>query len=36
MTNREWAGDAAHGALTNEYGLRARYTDIGEVGRIEK
>jgi hypothetical protein len=27
----EWAADAAHGALTNEYGLRATYTDIGEV-----
>jgi hypothetical protein len=27
----EWAADAAHGALTNEYGLRATYTDISEV-----
>jgi hypothetical protein len=27
----EWAADAAHGALTNEYGLRATYTDITEV-----
>lgn len=27
----EWAADAAHGALTNEYGLRAIYTDITEV-----
>jgi hypothetical protein len=27
----EWAADAAHGALTNEYGLRAIYTDIEEV-----
>ena len=27
----EWAADAAWGALTNEYGLRAIYTDIGEV-----
>ena len=27
----EWAADAAHGALTNEYGLRAIYTDIAEV-----
>jgi len=26
----EWAADAAH-ALTNEYGLRAIYTDIAEV-----
>ncbi|HZD22775.1 MAG TPA: hypothetical protein VE569_05155 [Acidimicrobiia bacterium] len=32
----EWAADAAHGALTNEYGLRATYTGIGEVDRIEK
>ena len=28
----EWAADAAHGALTNEYGLRATYKDITEVG----
>jgi hypothetical protein len=27
----EWAADAAHGALTNEYGLRATYTDLSEV-----
>ncbi|MDP9409494.1 MAG: hypothetical protein M3P70_03160 [Actinomycetota bacterium] len=27
----EWAADAAHGALTNEYDLRAIYTDIAEV-----
>lgn len=27
----EWAADAAHGALTNEYGLRAIYTDISEI-----
>jgi hypothetical protein len=27
----EWAADAAHGALTNEYGLRATYTDISEI-----
>jgi hypothetical protein len=27
----EWAADAAHGALTNEYGLRAIYTDITEI-----
>lgn len=27
----EWAADAAHGALTNEYGPRAIYTDIEEV-----
>ena len=27
----EWAADAAHGTLTNEYGLRAIYTDITEV-----
>jgi len=27
----EWATDAAHGALTNQYGLRATYTDITEV-----
>lgn len=26
-----WAADAAHGALTNEYGLRALCTDITEV-----
>lgn len=28
----EWAADAAWGALTNEYGLRAIYSDIEEVG----
>lgn len=27
----EWAADAAWGALTNEYGLRAVYSDPGEV-----
>ena len=27
----EWAADAAHGALTNEYGIRAIYTDLSEV-----
>jgi hypothetical protein len=27
----EWAADAAHGALVNEYGLRAIYTDISEI-----
>jgi hypothetical protein len=27
----EWAADAAHGALTNEYGMKATYTDISEV-----
>jgi hypothetical protein len=27
----EWAADAAQGALTNEYGLRAIYTDISEA-----
>lgn len=27
----EWTADAAHGALTNEYSLRAIYTDIAEV-----
>lgn len=27
----EWAVDAAWEALTNEYGLRAIYTDIEEV-----
>ena len=33
----EWAADAAHGALTNEYGLSATYMDIAEVGgRIEE
>lgn len=29
----EWAADAAHGALANEYGLNAIYTDIAEVER---
>lgn len=24
----EWAADAAHGALTNDYGLRTTYSDI--------
>jgi hypothetical protein len=27
----EWAADAAHGALANEYGLSAIYTDIAEI-----
>ena len=27
----EWAADAAWGALTNEYGLRAIYTEVNEV-----
>ena len=27
----EWAADAAHGALVNEYGLTAIYTDISEI-----
>lgn len=27
----DWAADAAHGALTNEYGLKAIYTDLSEV-----
>lgn len=27
----EWAADAAQGALSNEYGLRAAYADITEV-----
>jgi hypothetical protein len=27
----EWAADAAQGALTNEYDLRAIYTDITEI-----
>lgn len=27
----EWAADAAWGTLTNEYGLRAIYTDIEDV-----
>jgi len=27
----EWAADAAHGALANEYGLQAIYTDITEI-----
>jgi hypothetical protein len=35
----EWAADAAQGALTNEYGLRATYADISEIddssGHIE-
>ena len=31
----EWAADAAHGALTNEYGLRATYTHITEVHRSD-
>lgn len=28
----EWAADAAWGALTSEYGLRAIYTDVRPVG----
>lgn len=31
----EWAADAAHGALTNEYGLTAIYADITEVHRSQ-
>ncbi|MCB0994629.1 MAG: hypothetical protein KDB21_06045 [Acidimicrobiales bacterium] len=27
----EWAADAAHGALTNEFGLAATYTEVGLV-----
>lgn len=27
----EWAADAAHGALTNEYSLRTTYSDITEI-----
>jgi hypothetical protein len=27
----EWAADAAHGALSYEYGLRATYSDISEI-----
>lgn len=27
----EWAADAAHGALTNEYGIAAVYTDLRPV-----
>lgn len=27
----EWAADAAWGALTNEYGLRAIYADVEEI-----
>lgn len=30
----EWAADAAHGTLTNEYGLRAIYTETMRT-RIE-
>jgi hypothetical protein len=30
----EWAADAAHGALTNGYGLRAIFTDITEVASL--
>ena len=29
----EWAADAAQGALANEYGLKAIYTDITMVER---
>ena len=29
----EWAADAAHGALTNEYGLRATYGDISNLDK---
>jgi hypothetical protein len=31
VSDRMWAADAAHGTLTNEYGLRTIYTDITEV-----
>jgi hypothetical protein len=27
----EWAADAAHGALTNEFGMEAIYSDISEI-----
>ena len=27
----EWAADAAQGALTNEYGIKAIYTDMTEI-----
>ena len=27
----EWAADAAHGALANEYGMKATYTNISEI-----
>jgi len=27
----EWAADAAHGALSNEYGLAATYSDVAEI-----
>ena len=27
----EWAADAAHGALSNEYGMKAIYTNITEI-----
>jgi hypothetical protein len=27
----EWAADAAHGALSNEYSLRTTYSDITEI-----
>jgi hypothetical protein len=27
----EWAADAAHGALSNEYGMKSIYTDITEI-----
>jgi hypothetical protein len=27
----EWAADAAHGALANEYDLKASYSDIAET-----
>jgi hypothetical protein len=27
----EWAADAAHGALTNDYGLRTTYSEISEI-----
>lgn len=27
----EWAADAAHGALTNDYSLRTMYSDITEI-----
>lgn len=27
----EWAADAAWGSLTNEYGLRATYTNVEQI-----
>ena len=31
----EWAADAAHGTLTNEYGLRATYGDISKLDKAD-